>query len=1131
MDTQRKTVTILFSDVVGSTAAAGRLDPEDWAEMVGDIFACMIAPVERYGGTIARLMGDAILAFFGAPEAHEDDPQRAVLAGLDIVSGIQPLKERIQQDFGIDIDVRVGINTGLVVVGEFGAYGQTEYTAMGDAINLAARMEQTATPGTVQISQATYELIAPLVDAEPLGPVELKGKDEPEPTYRVRGVRPGRLRRRGLAALRAELTGRTRELAILQTAVSEVRRGRGRIVCLIGEAGLGKTRLVSELNAWWSDTADAEHDFWIETEAPSYGAGQPYLLFRQLIQSLAGVQDRDSPDIIVEKLQGLIAQLPLDAQAATTTHVTMVAGVGGLSSTLPAPQQSAEMAKRELFTAVTDLARSITSRRPTVWVLEDLHWADAASIELFEHVLQLSDETPVLFLFSARPERQSPAWPLKVFAELNYPHRYQEITLQPLSEEATLALTGSLLASTAISGELRGMILQKAEGNPLFVEEIVRSLIDQSVLVQVPDNGATVWRQATDADLDQIAIPDTLQGLLLERIDRLDPLARRVLQLAAVVGRTFAYRVLAAICDPIGDIDGHLATLLRVGLLREVSWFPDREYEFHHALIWEATYRTASRRQLRADHRRVGEAIETLYGNRAEEFAAELGRHFAEAADPRAASYFTLAGEAARRLHANREAAGYFSRAIDLPGAEPDPRLYLTSGATYATLGMFDTAREQLETARDQAQQHNDLETEQAATFELAGLYRSRDYAVAERYAEQALELARRLQDRRVEALALNRLGNIRANVLKFSEAPRLHRQALEIFEELNDRWGLADSWDLIGISQIFGGDIRHASPALDRAVALFEELNDLERLASTLGIYGMNYQIAVDGPYTIYQPRRTYQEYAERALAISRQIQARGSEAFALIALACTVLGDGDLDGAQRQLELARDIAAEIDHAQWRLFANFQLGLVACEMLDYEQALAHLERAVEGAEASRLPLWQEQTYARVALCQWKLGDSNAAEALLQSVVAHPGDMLSIGGQQALFALVGIAVDRRDPYAALAYLNRMVVDTDNPPAAVALQRAAISALLDQFEEADAELLRARQIALDVGPRTLLWRIATARAQLWVDRDPSIAAVEEAQALHEREALAATIADPTQRARFLAATGSHTGSVP
>jgi tetratricopeptide (TPR) repeat protein len=358
--------------------------------------------------------------------------------------------------------------------------------------------------------------------------------------------------------------------------------------------------------------------------------------------------------------------------------------------------------------------------------------------------------------------------------------------------------------------------------------------------------------------------------------------------------------------------------------------------------------------------------------------------------------------------------------------------------------------------------------------------------------------------------------------LLKFSESLSLHRRALQIFEEFNDRWGLADSWDLIGIAQILGGDIRHAPPALDRAVALFEELNDLERLASTLGIYGMNYQIAFNGAFTIYKPRHVYRGYAERALATSRQIQARGSEAFALIALSIIVLGDGDFDRARQHLESAYGIAVEIGHTQWSLFAEFQFGIVACEMLDYERALPHLERAGELADTSRAPLWQEQARAGVGLCRWKLGDPDAAEALLQAVVAKQGDMVSIGEQQALFHLLGIALDRRDPQAALDVLSRMVVDEENPAAAVAMQRSAIFELQGQVEQTDAQLLLARRTAEDVGPRTLLWKIAAARARLWADRDSNIAASEAVLAQVERETLAATISDHDQRARFLAA---------
>ena len=238
MQGERRTVTVLFCDVAGSTAMAEQLNPEDWAEIMNDAFQYMTGPIERYEGTVARLMGDAILAFFGAPVAHEDHPQRAVLAGLDIVEGVDAFREEITKEYGLDFNVRVGINTGPVVVGEVGSESAGEYTAMGDAVNLAARMEQSAEPGTVLVAENTYSLIEPLFDFEPLRPIEVKGKAEPVAAFRVKGPKsePGRVR--GIAGLSAPIVGRDNELDTLRRIVSELIEGRGQIVCVIGEPGL-----------------------------------------------------------------------------------------------------------------------------------------------------------------------------------------------------------------------------------------------------------------------------------------------------------------------------------------------------------------------------------------------------------------------------------------------------------------------------------------------------------------------------------------------------------------------------------------------------------------------------------------------------------------------------------------------------------------------------------------------------------------------------------------------------------------------------------------------------------------------------------------------------------------------------
>ena len=308
---ERRVVTILFSDVMGSTEMAEQLDPEDWADIMDGAFEYLIAPIYRYEGTVARLMGDAILAFFGAPVAHEDDPQRAVLAGLEIQEGIQPYCDQIQEQYGLKFRVRVGINTGTVVVGPIGSDLAMEYTAMGDAVNLASRMEQTADPGTVQLAENTYKLVAPLFDVEPLGAIEVKGKREALPAYRVVGRKTEPGRTRGIEGLSSPLIGREDEFEKLKLVLEDFKNGRGGIVTIIGEAGLGKSRLIEELKAEFEADLDPETpDLWSEMRGIAYDASLPYGLFVQQLRQTYGVTLDDSPETVHEKMTALIGDAP-----------------------------------------------------------------------------------------------------------------------------------------------------------------------------------------------------------------------------------------------------------------------------------------------------------------------------------------------------------------------------------------------------------------------------------------------------------------------------------------------------------------------------------------------------------------------------------------------------------------------------------------------------------------------------------------------------------------------------------------------------------------------------------------------------------------------------------------------------
>ena len=571
MQGERRVVTMLFCDVVGSTAA-GRLDPEEWAEVINRAFEYLITPVYRYEGTLARLMGDAILAFFGAPIAHEDDPQRAVLAGLDIIQGIRAYQEEVKRRWGLDFQVRVGINTGLVVVGEVGSDMYVEYTAMGDAINLAARMEQTAQPGTVQIAADTYTLVAPLFEFEDLGGIEVKGKSEPVPAYRVIGPKavPGSLR--GIEGLSAPLIGRDSEISVLRQVLAKLCQGSGGIVCLIGEAGIGKTRLIDELHAEWEKIAASEAT-WIVSHGVSYDTTRPYGLFLQRVLQVFGVEDNDSLDSVREKVARTPEGFPPQIQTQVVRTVQALLAVGTDSD---GPQLQGEALQHELYEACHSMWHVVASFAPTVIVVDDLHWADPASVEMMIDMFPLVDEVPLLLLCSFRPERQSPAWRVKQAAETDYPHRYTEIALSALSDEDSDVLFGNLLNISDSPPQLRQIILAKTEGNPFFVEEFTRTLIDTGAVTH--DESGMHWR--ADTKVADIPIPENLLALPTSRIDRLEEDARRTLQLSSVIGRSFYHRVLKLISDSSIALDKQLSTLQRAELIREAGRVPELEYIF-----------------------------------------------------------------------------------------------------------------------------------------------------------------------------------------------------------------------------------------------------------------------------------------------------------------------------------------------------------------------------------------------------------------------------------------------------------------------------------------------------------------------------------------------------------------------
>ncbi|HEX9616545.1 MAG TPA: adenylate/guanylate cyclase domain-containing protein, partial [Anaerolineales bacterium] len=661
MEGERRVVTMLFSDVRGSTAAAAQLDPEEWKGIMNGVYERMIRPVYRYEGTIARLMGDAILAFFGAPIAHEDDPQRAILAGLEIVAAIPPYRQEVQERWGVDIDVRVGVNTGTVVVGKMGTDQFMEYAAVGDAINIAARMEQTARPGTVQITEDTYRLAAPLFDFEDLGGIAVKGKEEPVHSYRVLAAKavPGRLRGLEGHGIQSPLVGRDEEFARARAAIQRLFDGDGGILAVIGEAGLGKSRLMAELRRYEVRNSEIR---WLEGYALSFGRSISYWPFQEMLRDYAGISETDTDEEAWRKFASRVEALFGDESMDILPYLASLISLEVRGDYVERVKYlDAETMGQQVFRASRRFFERLARQRPLLLFFDDLHWLDESSARLIEHLLPLVRRESLLIAATARPEPDTAAAALRKAAASDFAEAYEEIALAPLTAGDSAQLVDNLLAIDNLPGALRQTITQKADGNPFFLEEIIRSLIDGGAIAQDQDSGR--WR-ATEG-IHEVIIPDTLQGVIMARIDRLDDEVKQVLGAASVIGRSFFYRVLKAIQAAGEALDQHLEELRQVELIRELQSTPELEYIFRHAIAQEVTYENLLLQRRRELHSRVGEAIERLFADRLDEFYGLLAYHFTRAEKwEKAQDYLFKAGDQAGTIAADREALVNYRQAL-----------------------------------------------------------------------------------------------------------------------------------------------------------------------------------------------------------------------------------------------------------------------------------------------------------------------------------------------------------------------------------------------------------------------------------------------------------------------------------
>jgi class 3 adenylate cyclase/tetratricopeptide (TPR) repeat protein len=655
LEGERKQVTVLFADLKGSMELLADRDPEEARQLLDPVLERMMEAVHRYEGTVNQVMGDGIMALFGAPIAHEDHAVRACYAALAMQVSVKQYAAEVQRTQGVPIHIRVGLNSGEVVVRSIGNDLHMDYTAVDQTTHLAARMEQMAMPGSILITTEVLRLVEGYVQVAPLGPVPIKGLQEPAEVYEMTGA--GSVRTRLQAAAARGLTrfvGRDRELETLHQALERAGRGHGQVVAVIGEPGVGKSRL------FWEFMQSHRTRGWLQLESHSvsYGRATAYLPVVDLLKDYVGIEARDEARTRREKVTGKL--LTLDR----TLEPTLPALLALLE--VPVEEQAWQaldppQRRRQTLEAVKRLLLRESQRHPLLLVFEDLHWIDSETQALLDRLVESLPTARVLLLVNYRPEYQH-GWGSKTY--------YTQLRLDPLPPASADEFLQALFGDDPSLVPLKPLLIARTEGNPFFLEESVRTLVETGVLVGEP--GAYRLAQA----LPTIQVPATVQAVLAARIDRLPSEEKRLLQTAAVIGTEVPLLLLQAIADvPEEALYRSLARLQAAEFLYETRLFPEPEYTFKHALTHEVAYGSLLLERRRVLHACIVEALEQRYPDRLAEQVERLAHHGrrGEVWD-KAVVYLRQAGEKALARSAYREATESFEQAIRALGHLPEHR-------------------------------------------------------------------------------------------------------------------------------------------------------------------------------------------------------------------------------------------------------------------------------------------------------------------------------------------------------------------------------------------------------------------------------------------------------------------------
>jgi predicted ATPase/class 3 adenylate cyclase len=891
-DAERRQLTVMFCDLVDSTKLSSQLDPEDWRDVVRAYQRVCTEVIQRYEGYVAQLLGDGLLVYFGYPQAHEDDAQRAVRTGLGIIEAVGALKTRLEQDKGIGLAVRLGIHTGLVVVGEMGSAGRQEQLALGEVPNIASRIQGLAEPNTLMISTDTYHLIQGYFECQNLGAQTLRGVAEPVHVYRVlqeSGAR-GRLDvavTRGLTPL----VGRESEVALLLERWEQAKNGQGQVVLLTGDAGIGKSRLVQVLK---DHVANEPHLRW-ECRSAEYSQNTALFPLTDLFQRLLQFQIEDTPDEKLGKLEHALSQYRLPLGETVPLFAPLLA--------LPLPEHqylplnlSPQRQRQKTLETIVAILLELAEHQPVLFILEDLHWTDPTTLELLNLLIEQTPTASLLTVLTCRPTFQ-PSWSHRSYLT--------EVTVNRLSQPQIERMIERITDEKRLPPEVRHLLVQRTDGVPLFVEEMTKAILESGHIKEVDGQ-----YELTGA-LSTFAIPATLQDSLMARLDRLVT-AKAVAQYAAVIGRQFAYDLLSTVSQ-LDDttLRRELSRLVEAEIVYQRGLPPQSTYVFKHALIQDAAYQSLLKSTRQQYHQQIAQVLESQFPEMTEAQPELIAHHLTEAGlTEQSVAYWYKAGQRAIERSAHVEAVSHLRTGLEL----------------------LQTLHETTERRQQELLLHIALGASLIATKGYAALEVGETYT----YARQ---LCQYLEDPYQLSPVLRGLWSYYLMRAELQTAHALGEQLLDVAEQAQDTVLLLAAHRAVGTTLFYLGAVADAHAHFTQGMALYNA--EQHRAHAFLSGEDAGVVCRSHAAWTLWYLGSPDQGRArnEEALTLAQHIVHPHSLGYALTAAALFHQLRREVRSTQERAEAAMSLSKELGFPQWIAISSILRGW----------ALAHYGQAQEG--------------------------------------------------------------------------------------------------------------------------------------------------------------------------------------